>query len=74
MYLNKLVSMKPRLKDLGDKGYLLWVRFASTSIGFQRLIDAGYVHRQIRYWVKQYNYRFISIFVLLLFENLWEIV
>lgn len=56
-YLNKLVSMKPRVKDLGDKGYLLWIRFAGTPAGFQALTEAGYVRRQIRYWVEHYNYR-----------------
>lgn len=62
MYLNELVSMRPKVKDLGDKGYLLWIRFASTQVGFQRLVDAGYVHRQIRYWVKQYNYKYVYNF------------
>lgn len=57
VYLNKLVSMKPRVKDLGDKGYLLWIRFAGTQAGFQALTEAGYVRRQIRYWVEHYNYR-----------------
>lgn len=51
--------MRPKVKDLGDKGYLLWIRFASTQVGFQRLVDAGYVHRQIRYWAKQYNYKYV---------------
>ncbi|XP_066994227.2 rapamycin-insensitive companion of mTOR [Anabrus simplex] len=60
-YLDAVVSLRPSLLHLGDKGLLLLIRFLSTSTGFTFLHDANFVTNQLDRWATSYNYRYVRL-------------
>lgn len=61
VYLESLVSTRPSLLHLGDKGHLLLIRFLSTTAGFTFLSDANFVQNELENWEKRYNYRYVGL-------------
>jgi rapamycin-insensitive companion of mTOR len=57
VYLDAVISLRPSLLHLGDKGLLLLIRFLSTPNGFTFLQDANFVTTQLERWASSYNYR-----------------
>jgi len=57
VYLDAVISLRPSLLHLGDKGLLLLIRFLSTPNGFTFLQDANFVTTQLDRWASNYNYR-----------------
>lgn len=53
--LEHLVSLKPSLDHLGDIGTALFLRFLSTSKGFQYLEELDYVNREMDNWLHGQN-------------------
>lgn len=64
--LEKVVAMRPALEHLGDIGHPLFMRyvnsirpgchklmdrFVSTSIGFEYLLEAQYIEREMEIWL-----------------------
>ncbi|KAJ9598512.1 hypothetical protein L9F63_010802, partial [Diploptera punctata] len=60
-YLDAIISLRPSLLHLGDKGLLLLIRFLSTSNGFTFLHDANFVTTQLERWAATYNYRYVRL-------------
>ncbi|XP_021912957.1 rapamycin-insensitive companion of mTOR isoform X2 [Zootermopsis nevadensis] len=61
VYLDAVISMRPSLLHLGDKGLLLLIRFLSTPNGFTFLQDANFVTTQLDRWSSNYNYRYVRL-------------
>ncbi|GLH11487.1 Rapamycin-insensitive companion of mTOR [Gryllus bimaculatus] len=59
--LESLISLRPSLLHLGDKGLLLLISFLSTTTGFSFLQDAGFVATQLERWATNFNYRYVRI-------------
>lgn len=57
IFLDAVISLRPSLLHLGDKGLLLLIRFLSTANGFTFLQDANFVTTQLDRWASNYNYR-----------------
>ncbi|XP_069677672.1 rapamycin-insensitive companion of mTOR isoform X2 [Periplaneta americana] len=61
VYLDAVISLRPSLLHLGDKGLLLLIRFLSTPNGFTFLQDANFVTTQLERWATNYNYRYVRL-------------
>ncbi|KAG8599017.1 hypothetical protein GDO81_002844 [Engystomops pustulosus] len=59
--LHALIQMKPALSHLGDKGLLLLLRFLSIPKGFSYLNERGYVTKQLEYWQKEFNLKYVEL-------------
>ncbi|KAK4687008.1 rapamycin-insensitive companion of mTOR, partial [Tremellales sp. Uapishka_1] len=57
--LEKVVQLRPTLEHLGDVGHPLFMRFVSTSIGFQYLNQAQYVDRELDVWLLERNLLYV---------------
>ncbi|ODO05811.1 hypothetical protein I350_04872 [Cryptococcus amylolentus CBS 6273] len=57
--LEKVVALRPTLEHLGDVGYPLFMRFVSTSVGFQYLSQAQYIERELDSWLTEGNILYV---------------
>ncbi|XP_065214421.1 rapamycin-insensitive companion of mTOR isoform X2 [Planococcus citri] len=60
-YLEALISLRPSLLHLGDKGLLLLIRFLSTEKGFSYLQAANFVAPQLQRWATSFNAKYTQI-------------
>lgn len=59
--LEKLVTLKPDLLHLGDKGLLLLIRFLSVPSGFELLNKDQFVCNEIKRWAEHFNYKYVRL-------------
>lgn len=59
--LEKLVTLKPDLLHLGDKGLLLLIRFLSVPSGFELLNKDQFVCNEIKRWSEHFNYKYVRL-------------
>nr|KIR45878.1 sterility protein Ste20 [Cryptococcus bacillisporus CA1280] len=59
MWLEKVVQLRPTLEHLGDVGHPLFMRFVSTSVGFQYLNQAQYIERELESWLAERNLLYV---------------
>lgn len=57
--LEHLVSLKPSLDHLGEIGTALFLRFLSTSKGFQYLKELDFVNREMDNWLHGQNENYV---------------
>ncbi|WVQ77136.1 hypothetical protein IAR50_006819 [Cryptococcus sp. DSM 104548] len=57
--LEKVVELRPTLEHLGDVGHPLFMRFVSTSVGFQYLSQAQYIERELDSWLSERNVLYV---------------
>ncbi|KAK1923142.1 Rapamycin-insensitive companion of mTOR, middle domain-containing protein [Papiliotrema laurentii] len=57
--LEKVVQLRPTLEHLGDVGHPLFMRFVSTSVGFQYLHQAQYIERELNNWLNERNLLYV---------------
>ncbi|WVO18166.1 hypothetical protein L204_105869 [Cryptococcus depauperatus] len=57
--LEKVVQLRPTLEHLGDIGHPLFMRFVSTSVGFQYLNQAQYIERELESWLAERNLLYV---------------
>ncbi|XP_046984569.1 rapamycin-insensitive companion of mTOR isoform X2 [Schistocerca americana] len=61
VYLEALISHRPSLLHLGDRGLLLFIRFFSTPAGFSLFQDDNVVSNHLHHWFTSYNYRYVGV-------------
>lgn len=61
VYLEALISLRPSLLHLGDRGLLLFIRFFSTPIGFNSFQDGNVISNHLQHWFTSYNYRYVGV-------------
>ncbi|OWZ28826.1 sterility protein Ste20 [Cryptococcus neoformans c8] len=59
VWLEKVVQLRPTLEHLGDVGHPLFMRFVSTSVGFQYLNQAQYIERELESWLAERNLLYV---------------
>lgn len=69
-YLEVLVSQKPDLLHLGDKGLLLLIRFLSVTNGFELLNKDQFVCNEIQRWSDHFNYKYVKLMEAELLDSL----
>lgn len=59
--LNELISLRPNLLHLNDKGILLFSRFASCKNGFNYLQDTNLLNYELERWSKTFCLKYVNI-------------
>lgn len=59
--LVQLISLRPNLLHLNDKGILLFSRFASCEIGFTYLNDTNLLSVELERWRKTFSLKYVNI-------------
>ncbi|BEJ06093.1 hypothetical protein CcaverHIS641_0306150 [Cutaneotrichosporon cavernicola] len=57
--LEKVVYLCPSLEHLGELGANLFLRFMSTSTGFQYLLAAQYIDYELESWMAEHNMLYV---------------
>ncbi|XP_076355898.1 rapamycin-insensitive companion of Tor isoform X1 [Tachypleus tridentatus] len=59
--LEALISLRPSLLHVGDKGLLLLLRFLSIPKGYRFLRDANFINHELERWRNSYNLKYVKI-------------
>ncbi|CAL1276055.1 unnamed protein product [Larinioides sclopetarius] len=59
--LEALISLRPSLLQLGDKGLLLLVRYLSVQSGFNFLRESNFLHCELERWQQIYNFKYVKV-------------
>ncbi|GFS75960.1 rapamycin-insensitive companion of mTOR [Trichonephila clavipes] len=59
--LEALISLRPSLLQLGDKGLLLLVRYLSVQSGFNFLQESNFLCCELERWQQVYNYKYVKV-------------
>ncbi|GIX98311.1 rapamycin-insensitive companion of mTOR [Caerostris darwini] len=67
--LEALISLRPSLLQLGDKGLLLLIRYLSVQSGFAFLQESNFLQCELERWQQVYNYKYVKVVEDLLNES-----
>ncbi|XP_071034763.1 rapamycin-insensitive companion of mTOR [Parasteatoda tepidariorum] len=59
--LEALISLRPPLLQLGDKGLLLLIRYLSVQSGFNFLKESNFLSEELRRWQYVYNFKYVKV-------------
>ncbi|XP_055941079.1 rapamycin-insensitive companion of mTOR-like [Argiope bruennichi] len=59
--LEALISLRPSLLQLGDKGLLLLVRYLSVQSGFNFLRESNFLYGELERWQQIYNFKYVKV-------------
>ena len=68
--LKTLISLRPSLLHVGDRGLLLFIRYLSTPVGFNFLKNANFLNYELNRWKENFNLKYVKIVEDLLNETL----
>ncbi|XP_054724795.1 rapamycin-insensitive companion of mTOR-like [Uloborus diversus] len=59
--LEALISLRPSLLHMGDKGLLLLIRFLSIPTGFKFLQESNFLQNELERWAQVYNLKYVKV-------------
>ena len=57
MFLESLISLRPTLTHLGDRGLLLLICFLALPSGYKFLMEANFLRSEVEKWKLSFNKR-----------------